>query len=647
LVTSNFDFSRVFISLIINPYKMKHIFYSLAFLVTSSFSFSQTFWSEDFGTGCTQGNVANAIATPSNGAWISNTLTATPGNGVAANQWFISATEAGFAAGTCGDGCLNTLTLTNRSLHIGMNFSPIIDLGAAYLAGPFGYNTNKRAESPVINCTGQNNITLSFLYIAGGVAGQDYFEVQYSANGGTSWTSIGTPTITNNVSCGGQGLWTTYSVTLPVSANNNSNVKIGFRWQNMASAGTDPSAAVDNIELSSSSATPTFAPTFTVATPLCSGNSTTVSIANTGTFAVSGYTWTVLPAGPTVASPNSSATSITFNSGNTYSVTLAATSGTTTAIVTNTLLVNATPTLSVNGPFTICSGQAATLTASGASNYTWNPGGLPFPTTIVFPSTTTSYTVTGTNGNCSSSLSTTVTVNTTPTVNASANPGVICMGSGTTSTLSATGATSYTWNPGNLTGSVVVVSPTSFTNYTVTGSNGSCSASTFVPVFVSNSPTVTANSSSAGMCIGSSMTLTASGGFSYTWSPGGATGGTVVLTPTMPAVYVYTVTATNGTCTAQAITGFTAVLCVGFENYQIDNSYLVYPNPAHDKLFIETNQSTALNIEVIDALGKMILKENHSGETKISVNINHLPKGIYFLKISSGGVFKVVRLVKE
>src|SRR5204863_9116102 len=46
------------------------------------------------------------------------------------------------------------------------------------------------------------------------------------------------------------GIWTSFTTNLPVSANNNPNVKIGFQWTNDNDAtGTDPSFAVDDIAL--------------------------------------------------------------------------------------------------------------------------------------------------------------------------------------------------------------------------------------------------------------------------------------------------------------------------------------------------------------------------------------------------------------
>jgi hypothetical protein len=57
----------------------------------------------------------------------------------------------------------------------------------------------------------------------------------------------------------------------------------------------------------------------------------------------------------------------------------------------------------------LCSGDAATLTASGASNYSWMPSGSG-NSIVITPSTTTTYTIIGSNGPCTSSASITQSV---------------------------------------------------------------------------------------------------------------------------------------------------------------------------------------------------------------------------------------------
>ena len=64
---------------------------------------------------------------------------------------------------------------------------------------------------------------------------------------GATWTQI--DNMPKTIVCGsGQGQWGTRTIVLPASANNNANVKIGYRWvNNDDGAGSDPSFAVDDI----------------------------------------------------------------------------------------------------------------------------------------------------------------------------------------------------------------------------------------------------------------------------------------------------------------------------------------------------------------------------------------------------------------
>jgi hypothetical protein len=225
---------------------MKPIFL-LIFLVPLKV-FSQTpFWTENFGTGCNQGQLINGYVSP-NGNW---SVTNTGSNASSSNVWYVSAMENGNAAGSCGSVCGD-----DRSLHVGNVFVLGIgaDQGAAYYEGiaafcgifPCGA-TDKRAQSPIINCTGQTGITLEFDYIEGGNT-QDNATLWYF-NGG-SWSLLADMDKTFSGICSPQGIWTHYSIALPASADNNSQVRIGFRWINNEDGNaTDPSLAVDDIQL--------------------------------------------------------------------------------------------------------------------------------------------------------------------------------------------------------------------------------------------------------------------------------------------------------------------------------------------------------------------------------------------------------------
>ncbi len=138
-----------------------------------------------------------------------------------------------------------------------------------------------------------------------------------------------------------------------------------------------------------------------------------------------------------------------------------------TSSATSTVVVN-TPSLSITGNSTTCTGQSIALTANGASTYTWNTGA----TTVSISATPTAnatYTASGTSSlGCVGSATQAVTVNPLPTVNAVSNTSLLC--SGSSATLTANGASTYTWNTSANT-AVIVINPTVTTTYTVNGTS--------------------------------------------------------------------------------------------------------------------------------------------------------------------------------
>jgi len=189
-----------------------------------------TVWSEDFdGNGGAGSN------------WSTSPLNFTVGaNDANANIWYISGTENGNSAGSCGS------SGSDQSLHVGS--VTLGDIGAAYDASS-GTITNVRSTSQNINTTGHTNLTLQFNYIENGDLTMDNCVVEVSTNGGSSYSTLFDPAKTATA-CAPQGLWTASSTALPVSCENIANLRIAYRWVNNDDfSGTDPSFAVDDISI--------------------------------------------------------------------------------------------------------------------------------------------------------------------------------------------------------------------------------------------------------------------------------------------------------------------------------------------------------------------------------------------------------------
>ena len=170
----------------------------------------------------------------------------------------------------------------------------------------------------------------------------------------------------------------------------------------------------------------------------------------------------------------------------TTSYTVTGTTAGCTGSAISTVTVNPLPITTVNSP-TICAGATATLTGAGATSYSWSTGAVTNPITVS-PATTTSYTVTGTTSGCTSSAISTVTVNPLPVV--TVNSPTQCPGQ--SSTLTATGATTYLWSTGSI-ANPITVTPAGTTSYTVTGTTAGCTGSAVALVTVGGSITVTVN----------------------------------------------------------------------------------------------------------------------------------------------------------
>ncbi|MCW3103557.1 MAG: hypothetical protein JWO09_1997 [Bacteroidetes bacterium] len=290
-------------------------------------------------------------------------------------------------------------------------------------------------------------------------------------------------------------------------------------------------------------------------TTICAGASTTLGASGALT-----YVWS-----PSATLSNDSIANPVATPTGTTTYTVIGTAGTgcsDTAFVT--VSINALPNVNAGASLSICSGSNANLSVTGANTYVWAPAATlnnaNIPNPIATPTTTTLYTVTGTDLNgCMGSDTVTVVVHPIPAANAGPNTS-ICLGSSTT--LNATGGGTYSWSPATGLSSTTianpVATPATTTTYTVTVMGaGFCSATSQVTITVNPVPVATAGAD-ASICAGASTTLSVTGGGTYFWTPAGSlsssTSANPVATPSTTTTYYVTASNAAGCTDMDSVT---------------------------------------------------------------------------------------------
>jgi len=266
--------------------------------------------------------------------------------------------------------------------------------------------------------------------------------------------------------------------------------------------------------------------------PLCTGQTLSLT-ANTIVGGV--YSWT----GPntfTSSVQNPTLSAVTISESGTYSVNVTV-AGCTGSSGTVSVIVNPpvpAPTLGSNSP--LCEGQDILLTASNITGATYNwTGPNTFTSSVqnptVTPTTTLSagvYSVQANVSGCNSPVATvTVTVNPTPAAPTATANSPLCEGQTLLLSASTVTGTTYSWTgPNSFTSTVqnpTIVATTSLAAgvYSVNVTSGGCTSSNaLVTVTVNPLPDPVIAGSNSPLCVGATLSLTASNitGAVYNWT---------------------------------------------------------------------------------------------------------------------------------
>ncbi|MEN8194482.1 MAG: T9SS type A sorting domain-containing protein, partial [Bacteroidota bacterium] len=299
----------------------------------------------------------------------------------------------------------------------------------------------------------------------------------------------------------------------------------------------------------------------------------------------------------------------------------------------------------------ICLGESVTLTASGGSAYSWSTGSTK-QSIKVRPDSTTTYTVTVLEGNSSDTDDVKVTVNALPVANAGTDQTIE---SGQSTTLTATGGSTYQWSNGETTQSITV-NPKKRTTYsvTVTNTNG-CEDTDKVVVSVSkkivtNPPPANAY---AGediiICEGECVDLIANDGSSYKWSTG-ETQKTIKVCPIRTTTYKLFVTNQGIESQDEVIVvvkkcdNNNSVNVVNNQNNNLDrissikeDNILAYPNPTNGLVNIQIKEIfNELDLYLIDLNGRIVYTEKVrplNNEILKQIDLSRFAKGFYIVKL--------------
>lgn len=198
-----------------------------------------------------------------------------------------------------------------------------------------------------------------------------------------------------------------------------------------------------------------------------------------------------------------------------------------TALDSISVVAHPLPNVSTAGDTTICENTVALLQAFGAQFYSWSPvTGVADPnaaSTTASPSASTTYTVTGTDGNgCTNTATQSIALQQAPNLTISPAAATLCPGESVL--LTVTGGNTYQWSPAaglsSTSGTSVIASPTQSTTYTVSAaSTAGCAATGTIDIVVQPVLNPSAQPDSASICEGEYVLLAAQQGASYQWSP--------------------------------------------------------------------------------------------------------------------------------
>jgi plastocyanin len=165
------------------------------------------------------------------------------------------------------------------------------------------------------------------------------------------------------------------------------------------------------------------------------------------------------------------------------------------------------------------------------------------------------------------------------------------------------------------------------------------------PLFIQTSP------DPPEICIGETILLEGSTGFSYYWWDNGSTGSSLVDDPTLDTWYLLSAKDSNDCVVKEDIWVFIDSCITSLNEISVNIDLKVYPNPASDKvsILLSTKKNEMQFIEVINTLGEIVNEHIIYSNLPLTIDVAVFTAGTYaiLLKDNKGRTIQTKRLIVD
>ena len=153
------------------------------------------------------------------------------------------------------------------------------------------------------------------------------------------------------------------------------------------------------------------------------------------------------------------------------------------------------------------------------------------------------------------------------------------------------------------------------------------------------------------ICLGETILLEGSAGFSYYWWDNGSTGSSLVDDPTLDTWYLLSAKDSNDCVVKEDIWVFIDSCITSLNEISVNIDLKVYPNPASDKvsILLSTKTNEMQFIEVINTLGEIVNEHIIYSNLPLTINVAVFTAGTYaiLLKDNKGRTIQTKRLIVD